>query len=98
LPPGATFGAADKYAEKPSPWPKVLVVAFLVWFIWAYLNDSQGRLSRWTDGKYGYPPSPEVQKQLDQKKTDDRLKKAADEKATATATPASTATNAPAGK
>jgi len=64
LPPGATFGAADKYAEKPSIWPKVLAVAFVVWFIWAFLNDSEGRLWRWTDGKYGKTPV-EVQKALD---------------------------------
>ncbi len=50
LPPGSTFSAADKYAEKPSVWPKLLLVAFVVWFIWAFLNDSQGRLWRWTDG------------------------------------------------
>ena len=24
LPPGATFGAADEFAEKPSVWPKLL--------------------------------------------------------------------------
>jgi hypothetical protein len=48
LPPGATFGAEDKYAEKPSVWPKVLGIVFVVWFIWAFLNDSQGRLWRWT--------------------------------------------------
>ena len=56
VPPGATFGAADKYAEKPSVWPKVLAVAFVLWFVWAFLNDSQGRLYGWTDGQYGTPP------------------------------------------
>ena len=56
LPPGATFGAADEYAEKPSPWPKLLMFAFVLWFIWAFLNDSQGRLYSWTDGKVGTPP------------------------------------------
>ena len=56
LPPGATFSAADAYAEKPSVWPKLLLVAFVVWFIWAFLNDSQGRLYNWTDAKYGTPP------------------------------------------
>jgi len=64
LPPGSTFGAADKYAEKPSVWPKLLAVAFVLWFVWAFLNDSQGRLWRWTDGKYGKMPV-EVQKALD---------------------------------
>jgi hypothetical protein len=56
LPPGSTFAAADAYAEKPPVWPKLLLVAFVVWFIWAFLNDSQGRLYNWTDGKYGTPP------------------------------------------
>jgi hypothetical protein len=50
LPPGATFGSEDKYAEKPAVWPKLLLVVFVLWFIWAFLNDSQGRLWRWTDG------------------------------------------------
>jgi hypothetical protein len=64
LPPGATFGAADKYAEKPSVWPKLLLVAFVIWFVWAFLNDSEGRLYRWTHGEYGKTPV-EVQKALD---------------------------------
>ena len=56
LPPGATFGAADKFAEKPSPWPKVLAVAFGFWFIWAFLNDSEGRLWRWTKDSESLAP------------------------------------------
>ena len=56
LPPGATFAAADAYAEKRSLWPKLLLFAFVLWFIWAFLNDSQGRLYNWTGGKYGTPP------------------------------------------
>ena len=62
LPPGATFGATDQYAEKRPVWPKLLLVAFILWFIWAFLNDSQGRLNTWTNGAYGCLPSPEVQK------------------------------------
>ena len=57
LPPGSTFGAADAYAEKPSVWPKLLIFAFVLWFVWAFLNDKDGRLNRWTDGKYGRPPT-----------------------------------------
>ncbi len=56
LPPGATFGAADKYAEKPSVWPKLLLFAFGLWFVWAFLNDKDGRLYNWTGGKHGKPP------------------------------------------
>jgi hypothetical protein len=71
LPPGATFGAADKFAEKPALWPELLLAAFLVWFVWAFLNDSEGRLYRWTDGKHG-KPSVEVQKLLDLQKAQDK--------------------------
>jgi hypothetical protein len=99
LPPGATFGAADKFAEKPSVWPKILAVAFVLWFVWAFLNDSEGRLYRWTDGQYG-KPSVEVQKLLDLQKAQSKADKktAADQTAATAATTAaaatSTATNA----
>ena len=91
LPPGATFGAADKYAEKPSVWPKLLLVAFVLWFVWAFLNDSQGRLYRWTDGKYG-KPAVEVQKLLDLQKAQGKAdKKTAADQAAANTTAAAAA-------
>ena len=95
LPPGATFGAADEYAEKPSAWPKLLAVAFVVWFIWAFLNDSEGRLYRWTDGKHG-KPSADVRKLLNLQNAQDKNdKKTAAGQAAATAqSTAATATNA----
>ena len=58
LPPGATFGAADNFAEKRPVWPKFLLFAFVLWFIWAFLNDKQGRLWTWTDGKCPFASSP----------------------------------------
>jgi len=93
LPPGSTFGAADAYAEKPAVWPKLLLAAFVLWFIWAFLNDSQGRLFNWTDGKYGTPPLS-VREQI----AKDKLEKAKLDKAAATAAAvgAAAATNAPA--
>jgi hypothetical protein len=105
LPPGATFGGtADKYAEKPSIWPKTLLVAFCIWFIWAFLNDSEGRLWRWTDGseslaaihKIAKVPAA-VQKALDEAATKnkptvptapDTSKTAADASAAASTVPA----------
>ena len=100
LPPGATFGTEDKYAEKPAVWPKFLIAAFLIWFVGAFLNDSQGRLYRWTDGKHG-KPSAEVQKLLDLQKAQGKAGKttaadqmAATTSAAAAAAPPSTATNA----
>ena len=91
LPPGATFGAADEFAEKPSVWPKVLAFAFGVWFIWAFLNDSQGRLYNWTDGKHGTPPLS-VREQI----AKDKLDKAKAASAGANSVPATVtaATNA----
>jgi hypothetical protein len=61
LPPGATIGAADKFAEKSALWPKLLLLAFGLWFVWAFLNDSQGRLYSWTENypaiqHYATPP------------------------------------------
>ncbi|HEV2693599.1 MAG TPA: hypothetical protein VG347_11950 [Verrucomicrobiae bacterium] len=91
LPPGATFGAADEYAEKPVVWPKLLLFAFVLWFVWAFLNDSQGRLYNWTDGKCGIPPlsvREQIAKdKLDKQKADAAQKAAASGTAPATATP-----------
>ncbi len=106
LPPGATFGAADAYAEKPSPWPKVLLFAFVIWFIWAFLNDSQGRLWTWTDHQVGIPPAS-VRDAIAKEKLDEakeakaRAKAAADAaagkvSAVSTNVPAAVSTNAPA--
>ncbi|MCW5555191.1 MAG: hypothetical protein KIS67_23890 [Verrucomicrobiae bacterium] len=67
LPPGSHVDVSDKYAEKSAAWPKVLIVLFVVWWLYAFLNDDVGRLYRWTDGKYGKPPA-EVQKLLDEQK------------------------------
>jgi len=94
LPPGATFGAEDKYAEKPSALPKVLAAAFAFWFIWAFLNDSQGRLYNWTDGQYGTPPLA-VREQIAKDKQD-KLDKAKAAAKSVTAVPATVpaATNA----
>ncbi len=100
LPPGATFGAADEFAEKPAVWPKLLLVAFVVWFIWAFLNDSQGRLNGWTHGKYGSEPSKEVSEQraasAKNKADKDKAKADADAAAAVNAAPPTvvTATNA----
>ncbi len=99
LPPGATFGAEDKYAEKPSAWPKLLAFAFALWFVWAFLNDSQGRLYGWTDGQYGTPPLS-VREQIAKDKQD-KLDKAKADKAAVAAGPTAasatvaTTTNAP---
>jgi hypothetical protein len=95
LPPGATFGADDKYAEKPSAWPKLLAVAFAIWFVWSFLNDSQGRLYNWTDGKFGTPPLI-VREQIAKDKQDklDKAKAAAATSAAPVPATVAAATNA----
>jgi hypothetical protein len=83
LPPGATFGAADQYAQKPAAWPKLLIVLFFVWWIYAFLND-QGWIYRWTDGQHGQLP-PEMRQRLEDQKKKVAEEKAAAEKAVADA-------------
>jgi hypothetical protein len=39
LPPGSSVDASDRYAEKSSLLPKILVVLFFAWWINAYLSD-----------------------------------------------------------
>jgi hypothetical protein len=69
LPPGATVETSDKFAEKSALLPRLLVFLFIIWWIWAFLNDSHCRLYRWTDGKLSFARVPEeVQKELDKKK------------------------------
>ncbi len=80
LPAGSHVDVSDRYAEKSSALPKVLVALFLAWWIYAFLNDDEGRLYRWTDGKWGKPPV-EVQRQLDKAKAE--AKQAAADKAAA---------------
>jgi hypothetical protein len=67
---------------------------FLVWWIYAFLNDSEGRLYRWTDGKHGKPPA-EVQKLLDAKKAAEGKAKVSTEAAVTTG---NLSTNAPVAK
>ena len=94
LPPGATFGGTDDaYAEKRPVWPKFLLFAFVLWFVWAFLNDSQGRLYNWTDGKCGIPPLS-VREQIAKDKLDKQKADAA-QKAAASGIPAAVAPAVP---
>ncbi len=55
LPQGATVDPGDRFAEKASVWPKVLLALFLVWWLHAFLNE-EGWFHRWTGGRYGRAP------------------------------------------
>ena len=56
LPPGARVDPGDRFAEKRSVWPKVLLALFLLWWLHAFLNE-EGWLNRWTGGSYGKAPA-----------------------------------------
>jgi len=79
LPSGATVDLSDRYAPKSSHLPKLAISVVVLACFWSFLNDDQGRLYTWTDGKYGNPPSKEVSEQRD------AAKKTAKEKAEAAA-------------
>jgi hypothetical protein len=71
LPPGATVEINDRYAPQSSFMPKLAVFAIVLACVWSFLNDEQGRLWTWTDGKHGSQPSAEV---LDARKKAEELK------------------------
>lgn len=51
LPAGATVDLSDRYAPKSSHLPKFVVGLLVLICIWSFLNDDEGRLWRWTEGK-----------------------------------------------
>ena len=61
LPPGSQRDLVDPFAEKKSPWPKVIVVLILL--IAAYLVLSKlGYIYEWSHGRLGDPKSVRVEK------------------------------------
>jgi hypothetical protein len=55
LPPGSVVVGGDRFAEKKAIWPKVLIVLFFVWWIYAFVNDT-GILYRITEKRGWNPP------------------------------------------
>jgi hypothetical protein len=59
LPPGATVDVRDRYAEKSVLWPKLLLIGFFIWWIYAIMDDT-GILYRLTKSwqiPLGQPPA-----------------------------------------
>jgi hypothetical protein len=52
LPQGAQRDLIDPYAEKKSPWPKVVTTALLIYIVYAALNHL-GFVNEWTSGRVG---------------------------------------------
>jgi hypothetical protein len=59
LPPGAKVDVSDPYAEKSVIWPKLLLAVFLIWWIYAFLDDIGilYRLTKNWDIPLGKPPA-----------------------------------------
>jgi len=53
LPPGSQRDLADPYAEKKSPWPRLIIVAIIVYAAYAAL-DHFGFVNTWTGGIIGH--------------------------------------------
>ena len=94
LPLGAKVDIGDRYAEKSAAWPKFLLAAFLLWWVYAFLNDKDGRLYRWTDGAYGKVPVS-VQEMIDQQNVKDKADKTGKTGTGTNAVPLTVSTNAP---
>jgi len=52
LPPGSTRDLSDPFAEKPSPWPKIIIALVVLWILFAILNR-MGFIFDWTNGRLG---------------------------------------------
>jgi hypothetical protein len=61
LPPGSQRDPVDPFAEKKSPWPKIIVVAFLLVLIYVALNG-MGYIYDWTNGRLGDPKPLKAEK------------------------------------
>jgi hypothetical protein len=59
VPAGSSIDLRDRYAEKSAAWPKLLAIAFVIWWIYAFMDD-MGLLYRLTshwDVPLGKPPA-----------------------------------------
>jgi hypothetical protein len=54
LPPGSQRDLVDPFAEKKSPWPKIIVLVFALILVYVALNG-MGYIYDWTNGRLGDP-------------------------------------------
>ena len=59
LPPGSTVDISDRYAEKSAAWPKVLIILFVIWWVYAFASDMGilWRLTKNWETPLGNPPA-----------------------------------------
>jgi hypothetical protein len=61
LPPGSQRDLVDPFAEKKSPWPKVILFVILLIIAYFALNKL-GYIYDWTNGRLGDPKPARVEK------------------------------------
>jgi len=62
LPAGSTVDVAgDKFAEHSARWPKFLMTAFVIWWIYAFVDET-GVLWSLSEGKYGHETADQIQR------------------------------------
>lgn len=57
LPPGSSRDLMDPFAEKKSPWPKVIGLVLVLYIVYAILNNL-GYVYQWTNGRMGIEKKP----------------------------------------
>jgi hypothetical protein len=61
LPPGSQRDLVDPFAEKKSPWPKVIVLVILLVMAYVILNK-MGFIYDWTNGRLGTERPVKIEK------------------------------------
>jgi hypothetical protein len=96
LPPGSTVDVAgDKFAQHSARWPKFLATAFVIWWMYAFVDET-GILWKLTDGEWGQKSAAQKQKELDAKTAAETA--AANAVAAKNTAESTTTTNTPAAK
>jgi hypothetical protein len=57
LPPGSQRDLTDRFAEKQNPWPKLIVLALVLYIVYVILSNL-GFIYQWTDGRMGIEKKP----------------------------------------
>jgi hypothetical protein len=63
LPPGSQRDLVDPFAEKKSPWPKIIVLVFALVLLYVALNG-MGYIYDWTNGRIGDPKPVKAEKSV----------------------------------
>jgi hypothetical protein len=59
LPPGSSRDLTDPFAEKKSPWPKIIIFLIILAIVYVVLNKL-GYIYEWTNGRIGDEPRKKV--------------------------------------